>query len=167
MQKIIRIERALSHFDENLTEDCYALADTLETDFCRKFIDCAAHSDKIVLFYGHNAEQCCLNYQADGVILDFGDENLVEKMSELRQKLGKNKFVGLFSRNRKHEAMLVSEAEPDFVVFKVWKDGAAHTKELIDWYTTFFLIQCAAWLVDDGVEESVYERADFVVRGLL
>lgn len=166
MQKIIRIERTLPQFDEHLTANCYALADTLEADFCRKFVSCAARSDKIVLFYGDSAEQCCLNYQADGVILDLGDEHLTEKVSALRQKLGKNKFVGLFARNRKHEAMLVSEAEPDFVVFKVWKDGAAHTKELIDWYTTFFLLQCAAWLVDEGVEGSVYERADFVVEGL-
>ena len=38
--------------------------------------------------------------------------------------------------------MIVSEAEPDFVVFKVWKDGFESVRELTDWYNDFFLKMC-------------------------
>lgn len=76
---------------------------------------------------------------ADGVILDLGAEGLKEKMAAVRKELGKSGVVGLFTRNRRHESMIVSEADPDFVVFKVWKDGFESVRELTDWYNDFFL----------------------------
>ena len=58
--------------------------------------------------------------------------------------------------------MIVSEAEPDFVVFKVWKDGFESVRELTDWYNDFFLIQSAAWIMEDGVPTEEL-RTDFVI----
>lgn len=100
---------------------------------------------------------------ADGVILDLGVEGLKEKMAAVRKELGKSGVVGLFTRNRRHESMIVSEVEPDFVVFKVWKDGFESVRELTDWYNDFFLIQSAAWIMEDGVPTEEL-RTDFVIK---
>ena len=161
MQKIIRVDEKTDPDFEDEAE-CYALAVELGEDFCRSFIRHAQMSDKIVLLYGENAAELCLNYEADGVVLDLGADELQEKMSALRKKLGKRKYIGLFARNRKHESMVVSEVEPDFVVFRVWKDGFDRVKELTDWYNDFFLIQSAAWLMDDDVDVSTL-NTDFVI----
>lgn len=161
MQKIIRVDEK-TDFDFEDEAECYALAVELGEDFCRSFIGQAKMSDKIVLLYGENAAELCVSYEADGVVLDLGADELPEKMSTLRKKLGKRKYIGLFARNRKHESMVVSEVEPDFVVFKVWKDGFDRVKELTDWYNDFFLIQSAAWLMDDDVDVSTL-NTDFVI----
>lgn len=150
MQKIIyRIDVENDDLLKDLDAECYVLNSGLKEDFCRKFILSATEKEKIVLFYGDDAVMVCKKYNADGVIVDFGADDLKEKMATLRQEIGKDKFVGLFTRGRRHESMLVSEAEPDFIVFKVWKDGFSQIKELTDWYADFFLIQSAAWVVDD------------------
>ena len=165
MQKIIyRIDEENTAFLNALDEDCYVLNTALSRDFCLKFIGVAAKTDKIVLFYGENAVEKCLDCGGDGVIMDLGAEKLKEQMSSLRKSLGKGKFVGLFTRNRRHESMLVSEVEPDFVVFKVWKDGFENIKELTDWYQEFFLIQSAAWLVDDDISAADSLQTDFVIK---
>ena len=132
---------------------------------CRQVIDRAAVSDKIILFYGENAVDVCKKYGADGVVVDLGAEKLKEQTENLRKTLGKGKFIGLITRNRKHESMLVSEVEPDFVIFKVWKDGFENVKNLTDWYQEFFLIQSAAWLMEDGVDDKML-KTDFIIKGL-
>ena len=86
-------------------------------------------------------------------------------MKLLRENLGKGKYIGLITRNRKHESMLVSEVEPDFVVFRVWKDGFDKVKELTDWYQDFFLIQSAAWVMEDGVPVEDL-CTDFIIESL-
>lgn len=162
MQKIIRIDEKKDVDLSNGQAECYVLLSELDKDFCLHFIQEAAKFDKIVLFYGEKAVRCCIDYAADGVVVDLGEDDINEKMAELRQKLGKGKFIGLFTRNRKHESMLVSELEPDFIVFRVWKDGFDKVKELTDWYNEFFLIQSAAWIMDKDVDITVLQT-DFVV----
>ena len=164
MQRIIRIDEKI---DLNFADkaECFVVATELDEDFCKCFIKQAEAMDKIVLLYGENAEECCLKYGAHGVIADFAAEDVGEKMPALRQKLGKGKYVGLFTRNRKHESMIVSEAEPDFIIFRVWKEGFDKIKELTDWYNDFFLIQSAAWLMDDDIDVNML-RTDFVIVGM-
>lgn len=163
MQKIIyRIDEANETYLSNLEAECYVLNAALEASFCEKFIFEALKKEKIVLLYGENAVFCAKKYGADGVVVDFGAENLKEKMAELKKELGKDKYIGLFTRNRRHESMIVSEAEPDFIVFKVWHDGFEQLKELTDWYADFFLIQSTAWLMDDDIDIEQL-KTDFVV----
>jgi len=165
MQKIIyRIDEENTAFLNALDEECYVLNAALSKDFCLKFINIAAKTDKIVLFYGENAVEKCLECKGDGVIVDFGDKDLKNKMLDLRKKLGKGKFIGLFTRNRRHESMLVSEVEPDFVIFKVWNDGFENIKELTDWYQEFFLIQSAAWLMDEDIPAAGTLQTDFIIK---
>ena len=116
-----------------------------------------------MLFCGENAVNQAKVYGADGVVLDLGAEEVKDKLEAVRKTLGKGGIVGLFTRNRRHESMLVSEAEPDFVIFKVWKDGFEGVKELTDWYADFFLIQSAAWVMEDGVKVEQL-RTDFVIK---
>ena len=166
MQKIIyRIDEANEVYLNNLEAECYVLNAMLDASFCKNFICEATKNEKIVLFYGENAVSCCQKYGADGVVVDLGDEKLKEKVGLLRKELGKDKFIGLFTRNRRHESMIVSEVEPDFIIFKIWKDGFAQLKELTDWYADFFLIQSAAWLMENNVE---FEQlnTDFVIKNI-
>lgn len=164
MQKnIIRVDEKNDKILANMSEECYVLNTALEEDFCRKFVAKAAESEKIVLFYGENAVKAAKTYGADGVVLDLGAEDVKAKLLAVRKELGKGKNVGLFTRNRRHESMLVSEAEPDFVIFKVWKDGFESVKELTDWYADFFLIQSAAWVMEEGAPVQEL-RTDFVIK---
>ena len=164
MQKfIVRVESEEKRFSDKMEGECYALNAALDEEYCREFVEKAAAESRIVLFYGEGAVKTAVHLGADGVILDLGVEGLKEKMAAVRKELGKSGVVGLFTRNRRHESMIVSEAEPDFVVFKVWKDGFESVRELTDWYNDFFLIQSAAWIMEDGVP-SEEQRTDFVIK---
>ena len=164
MQKfIVRVESEEKRFSDKMEGECYALSAALDEEYCREFVEKAAAESRIVLFYGEGAVKTAVHLGADGVILDLGVEGLKEKMAAVRKELGKSGVVGLFTRNRRHESMIVSEAEPDFVVFKVWKDGFESVRELTDWYNDFFLIQSAAWIMEDGVPSEEL-RTDFVIK---
>lgn len=167
MQKIIyRIDVPVADLLKKTEAECYVLNAALDEKYCREVISEAENKDKIILFYGENAVEVCKKYGADGVIVDLGAENLKEQMENLRKTLGKGKFIGLFTRNRKHESMLVSEVEPDFVVFKVWKDGFDNVKNLTDWYQEFFLIQSAAWLTEENIKQEEL-KTDFIINALV
>ena len=164
MQKfIVRVESEEKRFSDKMEGECYALNAALDEEYCREFVEKAAAESRIVLFYGEGAVKTAAHLGADGVILDLGVEGLKEKMAAVRKELGKSGVVGLFTRNRRHESMIVSEAEPDFVVFKVWKAGFESVRELTDWYNDFFLIQSAAWIMEDGVPSEEL-RTDFVIK---
>lgn len=164
MQKfIVRVESEEKRFSDKMEGECYVLNAALDEEYCREFVEKAAAESRIVLFYGEGAVKTAVHLGADGVILDLGAEGLKEKMAAVRKELGKSGVVGLFTRNRRHESMIVSEADPDFVVFKVWKDGFESVRELTDWYNDFFLIQSAAWIMEDGVPTEEL-RTDFVIK---
>ena len=164
MQKfIVRVESEEKRFSDKMEGECYALNAALDEEYCREFVEKAAAESRIVLFYGEGAVKTAVHLGADGVILDLGAEGLKEKMAAVRKELGKSGVVGLFTRNWRHESMIVSEAEPDFVVFKVWKDGFESVRELTDLYNDFFLIQSAAWTMEDGVPVEEL-RTDFVIK---
>lgn len=150
---------------EKMSDECFILNTSLDDEFCRKFVEKANLEDKIVLFYGEDAIVKNKTFGADGVILDLGSEHLKEKMYDVRKQLGKGKFIGLFTRSRRHESMIVSEVEPDFVIFKVYKDGFDNIKELTDWYNDFFIIQSAAWVMEEIDCNSLKKlNTDFIIK---
>jgi hypothetical protein len=57
--------------------------------------------------------------------------------------------------------MLVSECEPDFLIFRFWRDGWEANRELLKWYNELFLIQCAAQVEEDCDFKSL--PCDFVI----
>ena len=149
--------------DDSLLNDnklqCFILSSALDDKFIGSFADKAKSLDKLVLT---DDVDTCLKYNLDGVVLDLSkSENIAVEYKQKTSGL-KKKFIGVICRNRRHEAMIVSECEPDFVIFKAWKDGWEKVKDLTDWYVEFFLIQSAIMAAEDGVDTSLF-KTDFVI----
>lgn len=140
---------------------CFILADKLEPQFAKDFVKKAKSCGKLVLTEGENALDNYQLYQADGLIVDTSKEDAPQKLLKQVQAQAKHAVIGVICRNRRHEAMLVSECEPDFVIFKVWQDGLETNRELLKWYSELFLIQCAVQIEEDVGYQSL--SADFVI----
>lgn len=138
--------------------ECFILSDQTDQKFIEDFAAKAKTLDKIVL---SQSAQICTKYNLDGVVVDLSkSENIAKDYHMLTEGL-KNKFVGAICRSRRHEAMLVSECEPDFVIFNAWKDGLEKTLELTEWYAEMFLIRCAV-LPQDDLDYTLF-KTDFVI----
>lgn len=146
---IIRITQENTNLLNNDKIGCFILPDTINPEFAERFINEAGQKGKLVLVYGDNALQFYQKFNPDGLIINTVKEENPRKFIENIRAKAKKAIIGAVSRNRRHEAMLVSEAEPDFIIFQIWKDGLENNLELIDWYNEFFLIQNAAWIVED------------------
>ena len=131
---------------------CFLLPENVQDNFAAEFVEKAHELGKLVLLEGKNALPLYTQYQADGIIIDASRDDRPQKFVKEVQKKAPKAVLGVISRNRRHEAMLISECEPDFVAFKVWKDGLEKSKELLAWYSEFFLIQCAVQIEDDEVD---------------
>lgn len=140
---------------------CFLLSESLNQEFAAEFIKQAQSKGKLCLIYGSNAAEIRQNLGADGVVLDLSrEENPQKQLKDFKAKNPKV-LVGAISRNRRHEAMLISECEPEFIVFRLWDVGLEKSAELLKWYCDFFLIQCAIW----PQEKSDFSKitTDFVI----
>jgi thiamine-phosphate pyrophosphorylase len=88
--------------------------------------------------------------------------------AEARRLLGAMRIVGLHCDNR-HDAMLVSEKDADYVAFGSF-DEAAPTeaaRELVEWWSTLMTVPCVA--ATDGSAASCHDwitaGADFLALG--
>ena len=140
---------------------CFILAETCTPEFAKRFIAEAEKLDKPVLIEGENALAFYKDLGADGIILDTSKAQNPAVLIKETQKQAPHAVLGVICRNRRHEAMLVSECEPDFVIFKFWQDGFLHNKELLDWYADLFLIQNAAQIEEDCDFSTL--NADFII----
>jgi len=129
-------------FFEETAAECFIIDTTVEEGQIRRMTAAAEQVGKIVLLEGENAAALCADIKADGIIADLRESSDIKKdMALLRQKCGG--FLGIVCRNRRHEAMIVSENEPDFIIFKIWEDGKQKNRELTEWYSQLFLIKMA------------------------
>ena len=158
---IIRITQENTNLINHHELGCFILPDTTESDFAAEFIAKAQKADKLVLAEGTNAVEFYQNFGTDGLILDTSKEEKPAKIIKFVQKQAPKAVLGVISRNRRHEAMIVSECEPDFVIFKFWKDGLEANKELLEWYGELFLLQNAAQIEEDFDFSAL--PADFVI----
>lgn len=145
---------------ENLLSDdnvgCFIIDSSLPKSYIDSFISQATANEKIVLLSGKSAAVLCNAVEADGIVADLSSSDAIKKdMAFLRSQIG-SRFLGVICRNRRHEAMVVSENDPDFVIFKIWHDGVENTLELAKWYTEFFLIQMAVQPEDEEVDFNVF-----------
>ena len=159
---IINITQENFSLLENENFGCFILPQNLTDEFKNKFVAEAHKKGKIGLISGENAAEEYLKSGADGIILDLSKEENPQKPLEDFQKKNPHALLGVISRNRRHEAMLISECEPDFIIFKLWNDGYEKTKELLDWYGEFFLIQYAVMPVDFKKTDEI--KADFIIK---
>ena len=144
--------------------ECFLLDSSLPEAFCHRFVQEAKTQDKLILAYGVKAQEMCGKYELDGLLLDLSkSENPAVEAKKLREKY-KNKILGFISRNRRHEAMIISEAEPDFLIFKVWSAGESGSKDLVKWYNELFLIQSAIWVEDENADFMGYETDNVILN---
>ncbi|MBR1903713.1 MAG: hypothetical protein IJ824_00845, partial [Alphaproteobacteria bacterium] len=141
---IIRITQENFKLINDARFSCFILPETADTSFAAKFAVRARENGKLTLCEGKNALENYQQYKTDGLILDTITDPKPEKTVKTAQQKAPQAIIGVISRNRRHEAMLISECEPDFIIFKVWTNGLAHNRELLSWYNELFLIQYAA-----------------------
>lgn len=140
---------------------CFLLSETLSEKFKTEFINQAKTTGKLCLIWGENAAENYIKYTADGVVLDLSREENPQKALKTFKAKNPKAIVGVISRNRRHEAMLISECEPEFIIFRLWKDGFEKNADLLEWYSDFFLIQCAIW-PQEKLDLSCF-KADFAI----
>ncbi|MBR3677034.1 MAG: hypothetical protein IKN71_07880 [Alphaproteobacteria bacterium] len=158
---IIRITQENTKLLQNPQLGCFILPTTCEEEFAAEFISEAQKAGILVLCEGENAVDFYKKFNTDGLILNTVKENNPQKLIKQTQALAPKAILGVVCRNRRHEAMLVSECEPDFVIFKFWKDGFEANAELLNWYAELFLIQNAAQLEEDV--DCSQLNADFII----
>ena len=138
---IVRITQENANLINEEKIGCFILASTVSETFARDFTAKAQQKGKLVLTSGEKALENYQDFKADGLVIDAAKEDAPQKIiRQIRQKAPKA-VLGVVTRNRRHEAMLVSECEPDFVIFKFWRDGFDENAELLKWYSELFLIQ--------------------------
>ena len=147
---------------ENDDFGCFILPQALSESFKKDFIEKARKEEKLCLLFGDNAVEEYAKINADGVVFDLSKEEKPQKILKDFQQKNPKALVGAISRNRRHEAMLISECEPDFIIFKVWADGLEKSKELLEWYNEFFLIQSAIMPMDSCPTDGL--PADFIIK---
>lgn len=126
--------------------ECFIAPTEAGENSLKAWLDEARRHNKILLLSGQDCCAMCQKLGADGVLVDLSaSEHCAKDVNFARKQIG-DKVLGVISRNRRHEAMLISECEPDFVAFKVWQQGKERASELVSWYTEMFLIQSAAVL---------------------
>ena len=140
---------------------CFILAESLSEDFARGFTAKARQQGKLVLTFGEQALEKYMDYKADGLVVDTIKESMPQKIIRQIKEKAPKAILGVVTRNRRHEAMLVSECEPDFIIFKFWRDGFEANAELLKWYGELFLIQNAVW-PQEGVDCTALP-ADFLI----
>ncbi len=159
MQKfIINITEKNFNLLEDEDLECFFLNSGLDKEFIAKFAIQAHKQDKLVLT---DDASITLECGLDGVIIDLSKSENIKKDYENLTKGLKKKFVGAICRNRRHEAMLVGECEPDFVIFRAWVDGQEKVQELTSWFSEMFLLQSALLPIED-VDFAFFET-DFVI----
>lgn len=138
---------------------CYLLDTKLGSDFIKSF----DAQGKMVLLQGKEAAPLCKSLDTSGMVLEL-DTGLPIKAQviQIRETIGAQKVFGAIIPPRRHEAMLISETEPEFVAFKFSVYEQAKAAELIAWYNELFLIQSAVDL-SDGLQEFSNLDTDFVI----
>ena len=159
MQKfIIHITEPNYEILQDRDLECFILNQNLDDSFVENFAKKAKEKQKLVLSYN---TQTTIKYNLDGAIIDLSKSECISSDYKTATHGLKNKFVGVICRNRRHEAMLVGECEPDFLVFRAWSDGKEKVQELTSWFSQMFLLQSALLPVED-IDFSSF-ATDFVI----
>ena len=140
---------------------CFLLSDSLSETFLAEFINQTKAKEKLCLIYGKKAPEIYEKYLPDGVVFDLSHEEKPQKILKEFKTKNPKALIGAISRNRRHETMLISECEPEFIIFRLWNDGIDKSLELLEWYGEFFLIQYAVWPQEPFDFSKV--SADFII----
>ncbi len=160
------IIKILDTAEDNLIKnddiDCFLLSSNLAKEDVFLLVEAIRAEDKLVLIEGANAIELCQEAKADGIVADLSDAKQIKKeINAIKSKLG-DLILGVVCRPRRHEAMVVSENEPDFIVFRTWEQGQANILALTKWYSELFFMQQALMIEEDGVDYRDY-ASDMVI----
>lgn len=143
--------------DENIC--CYVLDSALPEDYIKSF----PADGRILLLSGEKAAELCGQVGVAGIVAEISSDYPIKaQVAKIRQTLGNSKVLGTVINTRRHEAMLVSETEPDFVTFKFSADEFEAAAGIIKWYNELFLIQSAVDLTA-GIQNIASLEPDFVI----
>lgn len=152
---IIKIGPTDTQFIENEDICCY-IADSQSS---KNIVSQAKSSDKLVLGEG---EVYSFEADLDGLIIREEVNDKFPKYIKSVQKRIKGKFTGICCRPTRHEAMLASEAEPDFVIFEINPEEQKAAIEVLQWYSELFLIQSAVTYFEK-IDKKLLDLADFII----
>lgn len=138
---------------------CYLAAASLPETLLRRL----AASEKLLLLSGAAAADRVKELDAGGLVAEVDPQKPVKaQIRPLREKIGLKKALGAVIEPTRHQAMLASETEPEFVAFRITRENASAAAEVIRWYNELFLIQSALDL-SSGLIEGKLPETDFVI----
>ncbi len=147
----------------NNSNDKIPLSDSI----CCYLVACRLPADKLAVL--QNSGKMVLatpdSYTSDcaGMVAEVDSAKPVKvQIRPLREKLGAKKALGVVINPTRHEAMLASETEPEFVAFRYKQENATKAAEVIRWYNELFLIQSAVDL-SSGLVDVKGLDVDFVI----
>ena len=152
-QIILKINSSADKIYDSDKICCYLINPDVPLD---KIAEATAIGKPVLMFNTTNAI-------ADGCVVDV-DSSLPIKtqIRPIREKIGNKKILGTIIEPSRHEAMLASETEPEFVAFRVTRENLIAAHDVIDWYNELFLIQSAADLSIESVDAKEL-NVDFVI----
>ncbi len=152
---IIKIDSKDNELINNQDICCYIVS----KDSAPEVLEKARNSDKLVLTEDMDF---CEEKALDGVIINHQVDDKFSKYIKSIQKNIAKKFFGICCPLRRHEAMISSEAEPDFLIFDTKDSLLPEELAVLQWYAELFLIQFAV-MYNPKLEEKVLRMADFVI----
>ncbi|MBE6453141.1 MAG: hypothetical protein E7012_06610 [Alphaproteobacteria bacterium] len=100
---------------------------------------------------------------SDGVFFEVDSSKPIKmQIRPIREKIGTKKILGVAIEPTRHEAMLASETEPEFIAFRITSENLSKAKSVIDWYNDLFLIQSAIDLSAEKVDIKGID-VDFII----
>lgn len=137
---IIKIENNAGDWTDEPAVGCYLINSAMPEKDLVSVVEKLRPFNKQILIEGCDAASLCLKLDLDGVLVEVDPGQPYKKqLQPVREIIGNKKALGVICPVERHAAMLVSEAEPEFVVFRVDNDN--HDAEIIRWYNELFLIQ--------------------------
>lgn len=115
------------------------------------------------LLCGKDAAVLCKHLDFDGVVAEADvSKPLKAPLKKIREVIGPRKALGIIIPPRRHEAMLASEVEPEFVAFDFHPEEAGQARDVIKWYNELFLIQSAV-VFNPAVRDKDFPETDFLM----
>ena len=137
---------------------CYIASTSLSNSILDKIIK----TNKLLLWQGEKAEDKIENTGNGIVISTNSREPIKAQLKSIRKQLKRPKILGAIIEPSRHEAMLASEIEPEFVAIRIRQENIAKAKEIIAWYNELFLIQIAADMSEYKGSKDDFD-VDFVI----
>ena len=158
-QIILKINTVNDKIYDSENVCCYLADASLPENSLQKL----KNSGKLLLLFGDKAAEKLKPLDADGIVVWTDSKKPIKaQIRPLREKIGAKKALGVVIAATRHEAMLASEVEPEFVAFRLDQENKGLEADVIKWYNELFLIQSAIDL-SSGLQDIKGLDVDFVI----